>query len=88
MLLILSLFAAGFTTLSFIPQAFQIIKTKNTSGISLGMYMMFTFGVLLWLIYGFYIHDLAVTLANGITLIFAITILTYKINNYKKDKIK
>lgn len=33
--------AAVLTTLSFVPQAWQIIKTKDTSGISLGMYAMF-----------------------------------------------
>ena len=37
--------AAVLTTLSFVPQAWQIIKTKDTSGISLGMYAMFVVGV-------------------------------------------
>ena len=33
--------AAILTTISFIPQAYQVIKTKDTSGISLGMYIAF-----------------------------------------------
>lgn len=33
--------AAVLTTLSFLPQAYQVIKTKDTSGISSGMYAMF-----------------------------------------------
>ena len=33
--------AAVLTTLSFLPQAYQVIKTKDISGISLGMYAMF-----------------------------------------------
>ena len=37
--------AAILTTLSFLPQAYQVIKTKDTSGISLGMYTMFVLGV-------------------------------------------
>ena len=49
--------AAVLTTLSFVPQAWQIIKTKDTSGISLGMYAMFVVGVFLWLIHGSNIQD-------------------------------
>ena len=43
--------AAILTTLSFLPQAYQVIKTKDTSGISLGMYTMFVLGVFLWIIH-------------------------------------
>ena len=71
--------AACLTTLSFVPQAMQVIKTKDTSGISLGMYSMFVVGVLLWTIYGFMIHDMALIGANGITFGLASIILTYKI---------
>ena len=43
----IGIIAAFLTTLSFIPQAWQVIKTKDTSGISLGMYAMFVAGVFL-----------------------------------------
>jgi MtN3 and saliva related transmembrane protein len=42
--------AAFLTTLAFLPQAIKTVKEKNTSGISLGMYSIFTAGVLTWLI--------------------------------------
>jgi MtN3 and saliva related transmembrane protein len=71
--------AAVLTTLSFVPQAWQIIKTKDTSGISLGMYAMFVVGVFLWLIHGWNIRDYAIIAANGITLVLASIILAYKI---------
>ena len=71
--------AAVLTTLSFVPQAWQIIKTKHTSGISLGMYAMFVAGVFLWLIHGWNIQDYAIISANGITLVLASIILFYKI---------
>ena len=71
--------AAILTTLSFVPQAWQIIKTRDTSGISLGMYSMFVTGVFLWLIHGWNIQDYAVISANGITLVLASIILFYKI---------
>lgn len=35
--------AAILTTISFLPQAYQVIKTKDTSSISLGMYITFVF---------------------------------------------
>ena len=71
--------AAILTSASFIPQAIQVIKTKDTSGISLLMYSMFVLGVALWTVHGFIIHDLAVILANIVTFIFAFIVLAYKI---------
>lgn len=75
----IGIIAAFLTTLSFIPQAWQVIKTKDTSGISLGMYSMFVTGVFLWMIHGINIQDVAVMTANGITFILASIILAYKI---------
>ena len=43
---------AALTTLSFLPQAWLSFKTRDVSGISLGMYSVFTVGVALWLVYG------------------------------------
>ena len=71
--------AAILTTLSFVPQAYQVIKTKDTSGISLGMYIAFVIGVFLWIIHGINIQDYNLIGANAITFIFASIILTYKI---------
>lgn len=76
---IIGLLAAISTTSSFLPQAIKTIKTKDTSGISLGMYFLFSFGTLLWFIYGIMDSDLPIMIANGITLIFATIILSYKI---------
>ncbi len=71
--------AAVLTTTSFIPQAIKAIKTKNTKDLSLPMYIIFNSGVFLWFMYGIFTTDLPVTLANGITLIFSMIILIYKI---------
>ena len=79
---ILGLVAATCTAISFLPQAIKIIKTKHTKGLSLGMYALFTTGIFLWLVYGIFIKDLPVILANVITLIFAAIIL-FLIIKYK-----
>lgn len=76
---LLGYFAAILTTISFVPQALLIIKTKNTKGISLPMYIMFTLGVLFWLIYGIHFQMIPVVIANAITLALASIILTFKI---------
>ncbi len=44
--------AAFCTTISFLPQAIKVIKTRDTESLSLAMYVIFTFGVGLWLAYG------------------------------------
>lgn len=70
--------AASLTTLSFLPQAFKVITTRNTQGISGLMYVMFVAGLVMWLIYGLLIEDAAVSMANFLTLVFALPILVMK----------
>lgn len=69
---------AFLTTLSFVPQAWLVLRTGKTEGISLAMYAMFTIGVAAWLIYGILDGALPVILANAITLTLATLILVLK----------
>ena len=71
--------AAFCTTVAFFPQAVKVWKTKSTRDISLYMFVIFTVGVISWLIYGITISDLPIILANAITLILSLFILVYKI---------
>jgi MtN3 and saliva related transmembrane protein len=71
--------AAFLTTVSFIPQAVMIIRTRDTHGISRGMYAMFTLGVALWLVYGIALMSWPMILANSVTLGLAGTILGLKL---------
>ncbi|HEU4692407.1 MAG TPA: SemiSWEET transporter [Vicinamibacterales bacterium] len=71
--------AAALTTGSFLPQAIMTIRTRNTQGISLAMYVIFTIGVLLWLVYGIALESWPMILANTVTLILASTILVLKL---------
>jgi len=70
---------AVLTTGSFIPQAIMTIRTKDTHGISRGMYIIFTIGVAFWLAYGIAINSLPMILANTVTLGLAATILALKL---------
>jgi MtN3 and saliva related transmembrane protein len=71
--------AAFLTTIAFLPQAIQSWRTRNLSGISLGMYSLFTTGVGLWLVYGLVIEKWPLILANALTFILALSILALKL---------
>ncbi len=75
----LGYFAAALTTGSFVPQAWLTLRTRNVSGISLGMYSAFTVGVALWLAYGVLLGEWPIVVANAVTLVLATTILVTKI---------
>jgi MtN3 and saliva related transmembrane protein len=67
------------TTASFIPQAIMTIRSRDTRGISRGMYVIFTTGVAFWLAYGIAIDSLPMILANTVTLGLAGTVLALKL---------
>jgi MtN3 and saliva related transmembrane protein len=71
--------AAVLTTVSFVPQAWLTFRTRDVSGISLGMYSAFTAGIALWLVYGVAIGAWPIIMANAITLTLAAAILVMKL---------
>jgi len=76
--------AAVLTTSSFFPQALKTLRTADTSGISLGMYLMFTSGVVVWAIFGLVTGDGPVLISNLITALPAGLILQRKIVNIRR----
>lgn len=73
-------FFAGFlTTISFLPQVVKTWKTKSASDLSLGMFSVFSVGVLFWLVYGFLIQESPMILWNSVTLILVLAILVMKL---------
>ncbi|TDK68742.1 hypothetical protein E2I14_00745 [Sapientia aquatica] len=71
--------AAFLTTIAFVPQAWMTWKNKHARGVSLGMYIIFTVGIALWLAYGILIQVWPMIIANTITLLLASFILVMKI---------
>lgn len=71
--------AACLTTLSFVPQAFLVIRTGQTEGISITMYAMFTLGIAFWFAYGLLRMDMPMIVANAITLSLASVIIFMKV---------
>jgi MtN3 and saliva related transmembrane protein len=76
---IIGLIAAAFTTISLLPQVLKVWKTKSTRDISTGMFSLFCGGVFLWFVYGIFINDLPIIIANSLVFIQALIILIFKI---------
>lgn len=73
-------YAAAFcTTSAFLPQAYAAIKHRDTKSLSLAMYIIFTIGLILWLIYGVIKRDWALIASNAITVTLAALILLTKL---------
>ena len=72
---------ATLTTLSFLPQAIKTIRTRDTRGISLGMYAVFTVGVAFWLGYGIFLHSWPMIVSNIVTFVLSSTILVLKLRH-------
>jgi MtN3 and saliva related transmembrane protein len=75
---IVGLIAAAFTTVALLPQLIKVWKTKSTKDISTGMFTLFCVGVFLWFVYGFYLNDIPIVLANSLAFIQALIILLFK----------
>lgn len=73
--------AATLTTLSFVPQAVKTIRSRDTSGISLGMYVVFIAGVAFWFGYGVVLGSWPMILANALTFVLAAVILGLKLRH-------
>ena len=83
---IIGMSAAILTTLAFVPQVLKVIKLKKTEGLSLNTYIIFTLGVGLWFVYGFFKNSLSMVLGNGITLILSMIILGYIVREKKSNQ--
>ncbi|MBP6750334.1 MAG: SemiSWEET family sugar transporter [Xanthomonadaceae bacterium] len=73
--------AAAMTTLAFVPQAVKTIRTKDTRSISLGMYVVFTGGIAMWLVYGIALNSMPMILSNIVTFLLSASILAMKIKH-------
>ena len=75
----IGLIAGCLTTFGFIPQVVKVVKSKDTESISLVMYVMSVTGMSLWLIHGIYQGDVALIIANSVSVTLAGIILAYKL---------
>ncbi len=76
---VVSLFAATLSMISFVPQAWEIIRSRNTDAISLKMYLITVTGFVAWLIYGVLLSQWAIIVQNVICLGLSSFILVMKL---------
>ncbi len=75
----LGLIAGVLTTLAYLPQVIKTWKTKSANDLSWSMLILLCTGIILWLVYGFSVHDIPIITANIVTLLLASVILVLKI---------
>ncbi|MBS1211631.1 MAG: hypothetical protein H6R26_247 [Proteobacteria bacterium] len=75
---LIGMIAGILTTISLVPQALKIWKTRSAEDVSFGMFALFSLGVILWLAYGVLIHALPIVVANSVTLVLAGSIIYMK----------
>jgi MtN3 and saliva related transmembrane protein len=73
-------FAAGLcTTFSLLPQLRKMVHSRCAKDLSMGEYVIYAFGVFLWLIYGIALHEAPLIVWNGTGLAFACLVIALKI---------
>ena len=76
---VIGLIAGLLTTASLVPQVMKIWKSKSAKDISLKMFVAFSIGVALWLVYGFLQKEMPMILWNAVSLALALSILAMKL---------
>jgi MtN3 and saliva related transmembrane protein len=76
---LLGLLAGALTTIAFVPQLLKLYATKSGKDVSARMFLIFSTGVILWLVYGVLIRSAPIIIANSLTLLMSLIILALKI---------
>jgi len=76
---LVGLIAGICTTVAFLPQIIKILKTKHVKDISLGMYVIMTSGIFLWMVYGILLGRIPIIFANGISFVLCFMVIVAKI---------
>ena len=85
---VLGAVAAMLTVASFVPQAWRIIKTRNTKDLATAMWICSTSAFALWTVYGLFLGNLPIIVPNVICFFLAGFILVMKLlPEHKKDRV-
>jgi MtN3 and saliva related transmembrane protein len=76
---VLGLTAGLCTTLAFVPQVLKTWRTHHTRDISLGMFLIYCVGIVLWLLYGIVLNDGPIIAANVATFALSGAMLYFKL---------
>ena len=76
---LVGILAGCMSTYSFVPQAWKCWRSGDTGAISLRMFAVRAFGLLLWTMYGFVVGSLPVLIFSALSLVLSALILMLKI---------
>ncbi len=80
----LGLLAGAITTAAGIPQVVKTYRTRHARDISIWQPILLDVGMLLWLIYGIFLRDLPLILANAVSILCYSLLIVMKIY-FKED---
>jgi MtN3 and saliva related transmembrane protein len=83
---ILGYISATLTTIAFLPQIIKTIQIKSAKDVSMGMFVLFTIGVFLWIIYGILTKTYPVLIANAVIFCLALAQILLKLKYDKKNR--
>ncbi len=87
-MLALGLVAAVLTIASFVAQTHKIVRTRDVSSLSTGMWILSTTAFAAWTVYGMLIGNWPIVVPNLVCLILAAFILTLKLlPSHKRDQV-
>ena len=72
---LIGVIAACLTSFAFIPQVLKMYTTRSAKDISLVTLIQLSLGVSLWIVYGIYLKDCIIILANAVTLLTLLSAL-------------
>lgn len=84
----LGIVAGSLTTLAYLPQVLKTWRSRSADGMSWSMLIILCIGIALWLVYGVYVHDMPLIMANLLTLLFSSAILAVKIRYEAMPKLR
>ncbi len=70
---------AVLTTVSWLPQAIQVVRSRDTAALSLTGTIAFTIGIALWLVYGLALMDWPLITSDAVTLALMAVIVAMKV---------
>ena len=71
--------AAMFSVMAFMPQAWKVIKTRDTKDLSTPMWILEILAFAMWIVYGVTRSALPIVIPNAICFVLALFILVMKL---------
>ena len=71
--------AGIFIIVSLLPQIIKSWRTKSTRDISLLRYLVYIFGLILWVVWGILVSSWPVIMMNGVAVVFALLVIFLKV---------